>query len=175
MTPTPVSEDYDGQDFSTLDTVESAPVGGDLLSPMQFLPLPTTRSQPEHLDISHGGSGQGGGSGEGGSGDGRSSGGELSPTVIPDPSWLETTSSSLLTTEVVLPEIFTPVPGLPAGGGGVEPQRPAVVFKEDVTPEVPLAPDVNQSLVIPGDGESTAKPPFHVIIVNVHSQNHSGE
>lgn len=62
----------------------------------------------------------------------------------------------------------TPEPGLPPVGveGG---QQPALVFKEDVTPGTGL-----MSPAVPTD-EETAKPPFHLIIVNVNEQNQSGE
>lgn len=62
----------------------------------------------------------------------------------------------------------TPEPGLPpvdVEGG----QQPAVVFKDDVTPGTGL-----MSPAVPTDQES-AKPPFHLIIVNVNDQNQSGE
>lgn len=64
----------------------------------------------------------------------------------------------------------TPEPGLPPVGveGG---QQPAVVFKE-VTPGTGLMFD--KSPAVPTDEES-AKPPFHLIIVNVNDQNQSGE
>ncbi|TNM92073.1 hypothetical protein fugu_019085 [Takifugu bimaculatus] len=63
----------------------------------------------------------------------------------------------------------TPEPGLPPVGveGG---QQPAVVFKEDVTPGTGLMFD--KSPAVPTDEES-AKPPFHLIIVNVNDQNQS--
>lgn len=229
VTPTPMLDDYDVQDFNDSHKVESVPVRGDVLVPMQLPPLPTTRSQPAHLDISHGGeegdqrgSGRGessgSGSGEGGSGDDSSSRDGVTPTQV----WVETTlrpslllestaaseqevkttsrasdlpeisservtpgpglgiettsrSSHLLdiTTEVVIPEIHTPESGLPAVAGEVG-QQPAVVFKEDVTPGTTLTFDLDQSPAIPIHGES-AKPPFHLIIVNVHDQNQSGE
>lgn len=158
-TPAPVtstSDSYDERDFSSFTNVESEPPRADTLFPMQLPPLPTRRSLPEHLDIAHGGSGRGENSGEGGSSsdDGSSSGAEGGPSVTPVQVWLGTTTMPLPNREM-------------------DPQHPAVVFKEDVTPGAPS--DVNQSLAIPADGESTGKPPFHVIIVNVHSQNQSGE
>lgn len=58
----------------------------------------------------------------------------------------------------------TPQPGLGP--------LPAVVFKEDVTPGTGLV--VDKSPAVPTDEES-AKPPFHLIIVNVKEQNQSGE
>lgn len=51
-------------------------------------------------------------------------------------------------------------------------QQPAVVFKEDVTPGTGLMFD--KSPAVPAVEES-AKPPFHLIIVNVNDQNQSGE
>lgn len=55
-----------------------------------------------------------------------------------------------------------------SSGGG---QQPAVVFKEDVTPATGLMFDKSPA---PTEEES-AKPPFHLIIVNVNDQNQSGE
>lgn len=228
VTPTPMLDDYDVQDLNDFSKVESVPVRGDVLIPMQFPPLPTTRSQPAHLDISHGGEeeghtgsgrGESRGSGEGGSSDDSSNGDEVSVVVTPAlvetplrPSLvlgstaaseqevkkttsrafdypevssdrvtrgpgvdIETTSRSSQhldsTPVVVTPEIHTPSPGLPVVAAEAG-QQPAVVFKEDVTPGTTL--DLDQSPAIPVNGES-AKPPFHLIIVNVHDQNQSGE
>lgn len=75
--------------------------------------------------------------------------------------------------EVVVREIHIPGPKLPveARGSG---HQPAVVFKEDATAGPLLTVNLDQSPAIPGDKESP-KPPFHLIIVNVHDQNQSGE
>lgn len=75
--------------------------------------------------------------------------------------------------EVVVREIHITGPKLPveARGSG---HQPAVVFKEDATPGPLLTDNLDQSPAVPGDKES-AKPPFHLIIVNVHDQNQSGE
>lgn len=189
LTPTSMLDDYEVQDFNTL---ESVPVREDILDLMHFPPLPTTRSQPARLDISLGGEEGGlGGSGQGGSGSGE--GDEAGTLVTPTqvwaettsrPSWLlETTTRSELGTETTtrsemgmettsapLEGAFTPAPG------EVGPQQPAVVFKEDVTPGATTTTfDLEQSLAIPVDGESSAKPPFHLIIVNVHDKNQSGK
>ncbi|XP_076614427.1 versican core protein [Chaetodon auriga] len=205
VTPTPMVDDYDVQDFNDSHKVESVPVRGDALLPMQLPPLPTTRSQPAHLDIPHGGEeggqagsgrGESSGSGEGGSSDGSSSGAEVGAVVSPTQVWVEPTSrpSWLLETrtgsergveptsrssqlleispEVVIPEIHTPEPGLPARTPEAG-QQPAVVFKEDVTPGTALTSDLDQSTTVPVDEGSSAKPPFHLIIVNVHDQNQS--
>lgn len=206
VNPTPMLDDYDVQDFNDSHKVESVPVRGDALVPMQLPPLPTTRSQPPRLDISHGeeeggqtGSGQGDGSREGGSNHGSSGGSGVRAVVTPmqvllpestaaseqevkttsRPSDLHGRSSDRVTPgpglgiEAVIPEVHTPESGLPALAGEVG-QQPAVVFKEDVTPGTTLTFDLDQSAVAPVDGES-AKPPFHLIIVNVHDQNQSGE
>ncbi|XP_075934317.1 versican core protein isoform X2 [Anarhichas minor] len=185
VTPTAMLDDY--ADFDPYK-VGSIPV----LPPMQLPPLPTSISHPPQLDTFHGeqegGRGESsGGSGEGGSSDGRSSGAEVGAAVIPtQPSWLlETTTGSELgaktsrpsqlldvTAEVVVPGIHTPEPGLPAGTREVG-KQPAVVFKEDVTPGTTSQFDFDSSLAIPVDGESSIKPPFHLIIVNVHDQNQS--
>ncbi|XP_041816669.1 versican core protein-like isoform X2 [Chelmon rostratus] len=200
VTPTPMLDDYDVQDFNDSHKVESIPLRGDALFPIMLPPLPTTRSQPAHLDTPHGGEegGQAGsgqdessGSGEGGSSDGSSSGAEVGAVVSPTqvwveptsrPNWLlETTSGSeqgLETTsrpsqllDHVTSEIHTPDPGLPAKTAEAG-QQPAVVFKEDVTPGTTLTSELDQSPAVPVDGES-AKPPFHLIIVNVHDRNQS--
>lgn len=59
----------------------------------------------------------------------------------------------------------TPEPGL----GIDKAQQPAVVFKEDVTPGTGLMFDKTPAV------QESAKPPFHLIIVNVNDQNQSGE
>lgn len=229
VTPTSILDDYDVLDFNDSSKVESVPVRGDVLIPIQFPPLPTTRSQPAHLDISHGGEegGQAGsgrgesrGSGEEGSSDDGSNGDGVRAVVTPavvettlKPSLvlgstaaseqevkkttsradypevssdrvtrgplvdIEATSRSsqhLDSTPVVITsEILTPSPGLPVVAVEAG-QQPAVVFKEDVTPGTTPTFDLDQSPAIPVNGES-AKPPFHLIIVNVHDQNQSGE
>lgn len=64
-------------------------------------------------------------------------------------------------------------PATPEPGLGIEKgQQPAVVFKEDVTPGTGLMFD--KSPAVPA-AEESAKPPFHLIIVNVNDQNQSGE
>lgn len=75
--------------------------------------------------------------------------------------------------QVVVREIHITGPRLPveARGSG---HQPAVVFKEDATAGPLLTLNLDQSPAVPGDKES-AKPPFHLIIVNVHDQNQSGE
>ncbi|KAL6096416.1 vcan [Pungitius sinensis] len=137
--------------------------------PMQLPPLPATRLQPPQLDISEGGAEEGGansGSGEGGSSGGRWSGAKAvtlvtlglgGETPTPPP------QRQALTAGGVAPETHTPGPGVP--GGAVEAGKwPAVVFKEEVSPESASTFDLDQS---------SAKPPFHLIIVNVHHQNQS--
>lgn len=143
------------------------------------------------------------GSGEGGSSDDSSSGTEVGAAVTPTqvwaetiskPSWLpemttgpelgvETTLKPLHLPEITLQhvdsEILTPEPGLPVGSGDAgqqQQQQPAVVFKEDVTPAAALTVDLDPLLAFPAGGEETsAKPPFHLIIVNIHDKNQSGE
>lgn len=178
-------DDFDVRDFNNSHRVESVPVRGDALIPMQFPPLPTTRSQPAHLDISHGGedgdqagSGRGESSGEGGSSGDSSSGAEVGAVVSPTQVWVETTPRPPQlrpdSPVVVIPAIPTPEPGPPSGTEEAR-QQPAVVFKEDVTPGTALTFNIDQLPAVPGDGESSAKPPFHLIIVNVHEHNDSGE
>lgn len=91
---------------------------------------------------------------------------------------MEPASSSVsqgpgLAPELVVREIHITGSKLPveARGSG---HQPAVVFKEDATAGPLLTVDLDQSPAVPGDKES-AKPPFHLIIVNVHDQNQSGE
>lgn len=193
VTPTPILAD-----------VESVPIRVNMV-PMDLAPLPTTQSKAPYLDISHGGTEEGGqvgpgqversGSGEGGSSDDSASGAvleaEVTPTQVPTlrSSWLletttglkaevETTSrlSQLLQVipDNVMPEILTTEPGVPAGVEQVG-RDPAVVFKEDVTTGATPTLDLDQSLAIPVDKNSTALPPIHVIFVNVSSQNQSSE
>ncbi|XP_073333665.1 neurocan core protein-like [Pagrus major] len=181
VTPTPMF-DYDVRDFNDSHKVESVPVRGDSLIPMQFPPLPTTRSQPAHLDIPHGGeegdqAGSGHeGSGEGGSSDDSSSGTEVGAVVSSTQVWVETTPRPpqllQVTPEVVIQALPTPEPGLPSGTEEVR-QQPAVVFKEDVTPGTAMTFNLDQLPAVPGDRESSAKPPFHLILVNLHEQNDS--
>lgn len=149
--------------------MESVPVRGDVIA-VQLPALPTTRSQAPYLDIPHGGgqeSGQpasGGGSGEGGSSD------EAGASVVPTPSWHPETTGAGPGLEV------TPQQGHPDGSGDVGQQHPAVVFKEEVTPgDIPTFDLIVPSLPLPDSQDSSSKPPFHVIIVNVHSDNQSGE
>lgn len=143
---------------------------------MQIPPLPTQPvSQPGHLDISHReeeGGQSGSGRGDGGSSDdsdGSSSGVEV-PETTSRPGWpqqmtagslLDATPSPLqllgVTPDHVTPEGLTPKPD-------DDSQQPAVVFKEE-----------EHSLDLPAGGDSSAKPPLHVIIVNVLNQNQSGE
>ncbi|KAM9338728.1 versican core protein [Symphorus nematophorus] len=167
--PPTITLEYDVRDYDS-HSVESGPPTGDILFPIPLPPLPTTHSQPPQLDIAQGGEdggpagsgrGESSGSGEGGSSDDSSSGMVVNPT----PGWVETTTRPSQLLEV------TPEPGLPAGAVGVG-QQPAVVFKEDVTPGTSLMFGLDQSLSIPEDG-SSAKPPVHVIIVNVHDKNQS--
>ncbi|XP_068609259.1 versican core protein [Brachionichthys hirsutus] len=218
----PMFDEYDLQDLSDSHRVESIPHRGDTLLPMELPPLPTIRSGPERLDVSHGGeeggqpgSGRGESGRKGGSGDDSPRGTESGTVETPMRVWLETTSRSSwsqetvtrseqevrtdsrpseplemdsdrvtsgpgteatdpsqppkLASEVAVPE--TPEPGIPARTGDLG-QQPAIVFKEDVTPRSTITIDMDQSLAIP-DIDSSAKPPFHLIIVSVHNQNHS--
>ncbi|KAM3599899.1 uncharacterized protein V6R79_013549 [Siganus canaliculatus] len=170
LTPTPAWDDYDVRDFGS-HKLESTPIRGDVLVPIQFPPLPTARPQPPRLDISPG-SGDGGSGADGASG---ASGGEVGALTSAPRGWDETTarpSWTLETTSWSEQQVETgPEHGPPAGSGQGEVLLPAVVFKEDVTPGT-LVLDQDQSAAVPVDGES-AKPPFHLIIVSVHDRNHS--
>lgn len=186
VTPTPVLDLYD-YDQSIL--VESVPLRGDVLPPFPLPPLPTNRPQPDRLDISDDHEGEdedliGSGRDEtssSGSTDSFSANGpqEVETTSMPShgvtegvgPAVQNASKSPLrqdLAPELVIRRIHVSASELPDDirGSG---QQPAVVFKEDST----LTP-LSQLPAVPGDSES-AKPPFHLIIVNVHDQNQSGE
>ncbi|XP_068430452.1 versican core protein [Clinocottus analis] len=170
---TSMSDDYDVRDFDP-SNVESVPVRGDVLFPMQIPPLPTTRSQHPQLDISQGGRGESGGSGEAGSSDGRSSGAELTPNTS-RPHWiLETTVGSEPGSNTLRPppQIQTPEPGRSAEAGEVG-KQPAVVFKEDVVAGTASAFDPDSSLVVPVKDGYSSTSPIHLIIVNVLDHNQS--
>lgn len=87
-------------------------------------------------------------------------------TLGPEPGIKTTSMETTSRPSEVLEGVFTSASGLPAESGKVGPQQPAVVFKEDVTPGTTTTLD--QSPAIPGE---SAKPPFHLIIVNVHAKN----
>lgn len=136
--------------------------------PVQLPPLPTTRSKPPHLDIGEEGGRVASGRGEV-SGGGEAGGSDEAETTT-GPSWLlKVTSPGLETSSPDTPWTPTPEPGATDDG-----RLPAVVFKEDVTPG-PIPTFDLDSLAVPLDGDSSGKPPVHVIIVNVHSKNQSGE
>lgn len=185
-TSTPV---FDLYDYEQKNWVESVPVRGDALFPFPLPPLPTIRPQPDRLDISHEGededltgSGRDESSGSG-SGDSSSGNGPEGSTLKPHLKGVEATSRPSdrvtpgarpavqrqdLVPVVVVRQINISASELPADVRGSG-QQPAVVFKEDST----LTP-FSQLPAVPG-GEESAKPPFHLIIVNVHDQNQSGE
>lgn len=184
VTPTPVL-DFDDYEQSSL--VESVPVRGDVLSPFPLPPLPTIRPQPDRLDISQEGEDEdliGSGrdeSSSSGSGDSGSANGpqEVQTSSMPldgvtpgvGPAVKNASKSQPrqdLAPELVIRQIQITASKLPDDirGSG---QQPAVVFKEDST----ITP-LSQLPSVPESDES-AKPPFHLIIVNVHSQNESGE
>ncbi|XP_054612833.1 versican core protein-like isoform X2 [Dunckerocampus dactyliophorus] len=139
--------------------LESVPV-------IEAVLFPTTLPPP--VDVPLGGSGR-----WESSSDDASSGADLeaapTPTYVwerttPTRAWLDETPPGSQSQMLPLPE-RTPT----APPGEVEPQQPALVFKVD-TP--PLTFD-QSSLALPDEGGSSAKPPFHVIIVNVHDRNQS--
>uniref|UniRef100_UPI0037E84839 versican core protein n=1 Tax=Semicossyphus pulcher TaxID=241346 RepID=UPI0037E84839 len=177
VTPTPEFVDYDVKDFDS-HRVESKPLRGDILPPIQIPPLPTTRSQPPQLDISKGGeggsqagSGRGESSGEQGSSDDGASGAEVGAMVTPIPSDLPgiTSAPGLGVDTTSRPSWLQEV--TPETGTGEEGRHPALVFKEDVTLGTASTFDIDQ-LAVPLDGDSSGKP-VHVIVVNVHDQNQS--
>lgn len=183
-TPTPV---LDLNDYEQNSWVESVPVRGDVLSPFPLPALPTIRPQPARLDISQDGEDEdllGSGrdeSSSSGSGDSFSANGpqEVETTSMPSDgvtpgvgSAVQNASKSQLrqdlVPELVVRQIHITASKFPDDMRGSG-QQPAVVFKEDST----ITP-LSQLPSVPG-GNETAKPPFHLIIVNVHDQNQSGE
>lgn len=167
---------------ATLTTTSQELVSGDIL---QLPPLPTSRTQPPHLDISQldqagPGRGETSGRGEEGSSQGNSGGSEVGATATPEitsrPSKLQDISARVETSSVeaaahpVPSEILTPKPDIAAGTTEVG-EQPAVVFKEDYTIRAQTIFDHEKSLDIPET--TSAKPPIHLIIVNVQSTNGS--
>ncbi|CAN9504600.1 unnamed protein product [Ophioblennius macclurei] len=134
--------DYDVRDF-TVPQLESVPIRGDMLTPLDLPPLPTTRPQPGRLDISHEGE-------EVSSGHGDEDGFNV---IVPHTS------------------LVTPEPGAPVGTAA-DGLQTAVVFKEDVTLGALPTSDLEQSGIAPV-GDASGVPPVHVILVNVHSDNQS--
>ncbi|XP_020782239.2 versican core protein-like isoform X2 [Boleophthalmus pectinirostris] len=175
VTPTPIY-DYDVQDFENGTYLESVPIRGDVLSPLETPPTP-----PNHLDSIY--IGQGRSPTVLREGQSSASGEPVRDSLLEDrlvvtPTQMQgstnpnmgTDSTKMevrgITPEVVTPEPVTVDPGIPVDS--VEMVQPAVVFKEDVTPG-----QFDQSASSAIDGESSGKSPIHVIIVNVHSQNQS--
>ncbi|XP_004572863.3 versican core protein [Maylandia zebra] len=168
---------------ATLTTTSQELVSGDIL---QLPPLPTSRTQPPCLDISQldqagPGRGETSGRGEESSSQGNSGGSEVGATATPEitsrPSKLQDISARVETSSVedaaahpVPSEILTPKPDIAAGTTEVG-EQPAVVFKEDYTIRAQTIFDHEKSLDIPET--ASAKPPIHLIIVNVQSTNGS--
>lgn len=168
---------------STTLTTSQELVSGDIL---QLPPLPTTLTQPPRLDISQldlpgSGRGETSGRGEEGSSQGNSGGSEVGATATPEitsrPIRLQEISARVETSSVedaaahpVPSEILTPKPHIAAGTTEVE-EQPAVVFKEEYTIRAQTIFDHEKSLDIPET--APAKPPIHLIIVNVQSTNGS--
>ncbi|XP_029370912.1 versican core protein [Echeneis naucrates] len=146
-TPIPIFDEMEIQQFDVTRD-ESVPVRGNMV-PLEFSVLPTNRPQTPLLDISHGGE----------EGDQVTSG--SGEDVV-------TEAGALVTpTQVRVEPVSRP--------GDVGQQHPALVFKddEDVTPGSIPTFDIDVSLAVPPGEEMSKKPPFHLIIVNVHSQNQS--
>ncbi|XP_061886767.1 versican core protein-like isoform X2 [Entelurus aequoreus] len=147
-----------------LTGLESVPVSEAVL-------FPTTLPPP--LSATQAGSDRGDGGGEAGSSYDSFSGVNLesapTPTYVFErtsstPTGLDWTPTGSQTPMLIFPDVTaTTQPGK------AEPQQPALVFKED-TP--PLTFD-QSPLALPAEGGSSAKPPVHVIIVNVHDRNKS--
>ncbi|XP_071058474.1 versican core protein [Pseudochaenichthys georgianus] len=97
------------------------------------------------------------------------------PDITPErsSSLLEITPETTQRPLHLLPETLTPEPNVPAsaGEGG---QQPAVVFKEDVTPGTTSTFELDHSLAIPVDRESSSgNTSIHLIIVNMKDRNQS--
>lgn len=112
------------------------------------------------------------GSGEGGSEDSIPVGAKdvLSPNPPPETTMgMETFSPR----PSPLPGSPKPVPDLPSATvvAGV---RPTLVSKHDVRPKTTQF-NFDQSVAVPVDGDTSDKSPVHVILVDVHRTNMSGE
>lgn len=159
VTPPPRLPEYDASD----------------LTPVELPPLPTSRTKTPYLDISS--RGQTGSDRDEHSGTEDDSPRAVTPTQELDSSSspelkAETTASSQLlhiTTETLDTQL-----GVTAGAEQVD-RDPAVVFKEPGSSEATLTLNPNRSVAFPAPRGSTAKSPIHVIMVNVLSQNQSGE
>ncbi|KAM4528144.1 versican core protein [Odontesthes bonariensis] len=149
-------DDIDVQDFDSYNQLESVPIRGDTLF---HLPLPSTRPMPSLLDVSSG-------SGEGGSSDDRS--GTAKGRVAETP---EAISRPNLPPEITR-VMETSKPSLTSVTMEVG-QQPKLVFKDQVTPAVSSDFDLNQSVDFSVDRDPSAKPPLHVIFVNVSSSKES--
>nr|XP_057913386.1 versican core protein-like [Doryrhamphus excisus]XP_057913387.1 versican core protein-like [Doryrhamphus excisus] len=148
------------------DVLETGLTGLESLPVIEAVLFPTTLPPP--VDDPQGGSGRG----ESSNND-TSSGADLeaalTPTHVwertpPTPAWLDGTPPGSQSPVLVLPDQTTT-----AQPGEAEPQEPALVFKVD-TPSLTFD---QSSLALPDEGGSSAKPPVHVIIVNVHDRNQS--
>lgn len=174
VTPTPFIDDYDIEDFENGTYLESVPIRGDVLPPLELPP-----TQPSQLDTTQ--TGQGSSHSGLGVGQSSASGDQVKDSsffddrVVAAPAQGSTNLNMGMdqtqevrgaTPELVSSELVTADPGVPVGSGDLG--QPAVVFKEGVTPGI-----FDQSVSIAVDGESSGKPPIHVIIVNVQSQNQS--
>lgn len=176
VTTTPPTDDYDIEDFENGTYVESVPIRGDVLPPLELPPTQASYHDPAQTGQDRSHSGLGGGQ--------HSASGEqvndssifndrivVAPTLgwgstNPNMGFDDTQEVRGATPELVSSELVTADPGVPVGSGDMG--QPAVVFKEGITPGV-----FDHSASIAVDGDSSGKPPIHVIIVNVHSQNQS--
>ncbi|KAK7895296.1 hypothetical protein WMY93_020621 [Mugilogobius chulae] len=178
VTTAAFTDDYDIQDFENRTYLESVPIRGDVLPPLEVPPTPSSSSNSSHTELDNSPSGL--------REDPSSTSGEpvkesfLENRLIVTPTQVQDSSNPNMATEIpqmevrgvtpeiVSSEVITTDPNVPVGSGDLG--HPAVVFKEDVTTG---QFEVSGSSAV--DGESSGKPPIHVIIVNVHSQNQSVE
>ncbi|XP_061732083.1 versican core protein-like [Nerophis ophidion] len=155
---TPLSRDKEDVLETGLTGLESVPVREAVLSPT---------TPPPPLGATQDGSGEAGSSSDSFSGVNLES--APTPTYVfqrtgSTPTGLDRTPAGSQTPMLIFPDsTATTQPGK------AESQQPALVFKEDTPPLT-----FNQSsLALPAEGASSAKPPVHVIIVNVHDRNKS--
>ncbi|XP_041825967.1 versican b [Melanotaenia boesemani] len=170
-------DDLDVRDFHK-GFVESYPSRGDILPPIPLPTLPSPSPQSAQLDISLQGEEDGqAASGRGeisGGGDGRSRV-ETTPRPSGPPeitSGTETSSLEAMLGSSSLPEMATPEPDhtytITDGG-----HQPKLVFKDEVTPET--TSELEQLVELSAGGDSSGKPPLHILIVSVPGRNESVE
>ncbi|KAM4532402.1 versican core protein [Fundulus diaphanus] len=173
-TPTPALADYDIQDFNQ---VESVPVRGDVL-PNPLSPSPTPHV--EHPQLATPQPGEQGMSGSVDFSSNSAAGGEFTPESTSTPrlageivKGIKTSSLKATLSPSPLPEIVPSEPDPQSFKPEVY-QQPAVGFKEEVIPEPSTELELKPNIDISLSGDSSEKPPLHVLIVNIPRENDSG-